>query len=545
MTRFACIALFFACLETIPAAAPPQVDVRLRPAVVLPGQAALLEIEVVKTAIDRLPELPELDGAETNIEGTSQVRRDGEVRLVTYYTVTPTTARDVTIPAFDLPSKGGRLRTRPLRLHVADSSIAGPAPPANRKAHMLLLVPRTEVFAGERIPLQVLILHDPQINLRHVDLPEVPREGFAIDRLENPIRSHVQFAGRRWRSIAYPSRLTALSPGSLTLGPAKVGLTVAVPAEGGGGGIFTRMRQVRLPATSPSLTITAKPLPDGAPEGFNGAVGQFDLEAAFDPPPRHPGEPVAVKVVIEGLGDPAQVPNPTLSSPDGWEVFQDSREVADAGAQSETCRVAVRQVLRREGPSTDTIPPYRLVYFDPEEEAYRILETDPLPLPFPLQGTPDTVAPSLPGLDEGSPGKTRETKPRSWTRRVPGQARWAGQPSWADRLLWATHAVGAATTAGLAFLLLRARWARSPRGLRQAARGALRRKLGSLGGNWQDVRDWLDAWRRSPASRPLSDAEQAGLDHLRRRLDEGLYGPDQPPPPSAESVKEQLAALLR
>ena len=53
---------------------------------------------------------------------------------------------------------------------------------------------------------------------------------------------------------------------------------------------------------SGEIEIEVKPLPAGAPKGFGGAVGQFEMRAEAIPGKVKAGDPVAVKVVVQGAG---------------------------------------------------------------------------------------------------------------------------------------------------------------------------------------------------------------------------------------------------
>jgi hypothetical protein len=54
---------------------------------------------------------------------------------------------------------------------------------------------------------------------------------------------------------------------------------------------------------SDPVKITVKPLPERAPEGYSGAVGNFSMESYIDKPETKSNEPVSLKIKISGSGN--------------------------------------------------------------------------------------------------------------------------------------------------------------------------------------------------------------------------------------------------
>ena len=145
---------------------------------------------------------------------------------------------------------------------------------------------------------------------------------------------------------------------------------------------------------SEDLTIEVLPLPPGAPPGFGGAVGQFDISASATPPTVVEGDPVAVKVVVSGSGNLNSVPEPLR--PDGTDLrFYDPKVSLEK--QSRGNRFAGRKtyeyVAIPENSKMGGIPPFRLPYFDPEAKRYIALQSEPIVLEVtPRIHTPQPLA---------------------------------------------------------------------------------------------------------------------------------------------------------
>ena len=72
---------------------------------------------------------------------------------------------------------------------------------------------------------------------------------------------------------------------------------------------------------SPRIQIEAQPLPDGAPEGFTGAVGRFEMDAQITRKEVEVGEPIQVTVRLAGTGNLALMEGPTLKAPGIFETY--------------------------------------------------------------------------------------------------------------------------------------------------------------------------------------------------------------------------------
>lgn len=156
----------------------------------------------------------------------------------------------------------------------------------------------------------------------------------------------------------------------------------ADPFFGSGREVFNVPRKVQ----SPRTTVTVKPLPGGAPESFNGAVGSFTMDAKLPSERLAANSGATYTVKISGTGNLTFVQAPKLPLPTSFELYNvKTTESINATASGIS---GYRQfeypfIARAEG--TYDIDPIEFTYFDPQRAQYVTLKSRPLTLEI----TPD------------------------------------------------------------------------------------------------------------------------------------------------------------
>jgi tetratricopeptide (TPR) repeat protein len=185
--------------------------------------------------------------------------------------------------------------------------------------------------------------------------------------------------------VAYPSTLTPTRKGAVAIGPATVRLiTTEVVMEG----ILRRVsREVNL--TIPGLELEAQPLPEGAPEGFENAIGDFKLTVDTALKDVQEGDPIPVEMVVTGSGNLDTLRPPAPVDTEGWKLYDASPEPRGDERRELSGTVVFRQFMRPLEMKS-ALPAFRLVYFDPKAREYRTALTEPIPLNM----TPAAAAPA-------------------------------------------------------------------------------------------------------------------------------------------------------
>ena len=376
-------------------------------ATIQPTQVGVADVAELDFTIDgadnaAVPEVPAVEGLSVRYVGPStQVSFvNGQVsRSVTHrFSVSASRPGAFTIGPLAVVVAGTRYEAAPVRLDVtsAGAARAGPgATSAGDQLRLVLAAGKTDVYLHERIPLR-LELWVGNVRVSDLQYPAIPGDGVAIEKLpEQPM----QRREGGFQVVQFATTLTPLRSGSLTVGPATMGLNLLVRGRGGGdpffGGIFGDSRRP-LELHSEPLVLNVLPLPDaGRPADFSGAVGRFDLDVAAAPLALVVGDPVTVTWTLRGTGSLEGVTPPAITASDALRVYP-----MQASGQGTTGERGFEQVVIPLRPGTVDLPETRFSYFDPEAHEYRTVVRPPIALAVhtaaPGSATPEIVGAAAP-----------------------------------------------------------------------------------------------------------------------------------------------------
>lgn len=144
------------------------------------------------------------------------------------------------------------------------------------------------------------------------------------------------------------------------------------------------------------VMLNVQPLPEGAPPGFSGAVGQFNMQATLDRQTAAQGEPIRLRLTVSGTGNIEQLPAPELPLPDAWGVYPNPityRNRVENGVL--VGEKTFEWLISPAHPGTQTLPQITLHYFDPDPSvmAYRSVSTSAVTLDI-LPGTTTAAQPT-------------------------------------------------------------------------------------------------------------------------------------------------------
>ncbi len=128
----------------------------------------------------------------------------------------------------------------------------------------------------------------------------------------------------------------------------------------------------------PPLTLSALPLPPGAPADFANTVGQYSIAATTEAKSLAMHEAVEVEITVRGTGNLKNLECPSPIDADDWKLVPATRKpILDGNGQ--TVGMVFSQLMR---PTAEVggIPAFSFSYFDPQTMEYRRAETRPIPL---------------------------------------------------------------------------------------------------------------------------------------------------------------------
>ena len=170
-------------------------------------------------------------------------------------------------------------------------------------------------------------------------------------------------------------------------------------------------QEERFALTSRPETLTVRPLPSvGRPVNFTGAVGSgLRLERRITPPTAHPGEGVAVELVLSGVGNSALWPPPGIQWPRTARAYTDRVDERVATVDGRVGGVKTfRYLVVPDSVGPLTLPPVTYSYYDLAARAYRSAGTGGASLPVAAGGESANSAALPPALlPGGSPALAR------------------------------------------------------------------------------------------------------------------------------------------
>lgn len=333
---------------------------------------------------------------------------------------------------------------------LAAGSGGGAAGGADDQVTLELSLPRTEAYVQERLPLSVRLLVGA-VRITDPQFPQVPGDGFALDKLPQPSQHQEQTAKGTRQVVDFRTTLTPLKSGTLTIGPATMSMGLVVQNRRNRGffsGFFDESKP--LTVQSQPLTLNVLPLPsEGRPSDFNGAVGHFTLDVTAAPTDVAVGDPVTVRSTIRGDGSLDGIAAPAIVASQALRVYPAQ---TSQSPDTPAARIFEQVVIPlRDGPLT--VPAPRWSYFDPQARAYRTLT----PAPITLTVRPSATAKAAPEIVGGTPVAPAEpARPETLGRDIvfikdaPGTLRPIGARLYRSPFWWILQLVPVVAWAGIA-----------------------------------------------------------------------------------------------
>lgn len=371
------------------------------------GEQVILELRVDGQEPDRIPNIPEVRGVKIDPMGFGRPQMFPGRRIESSFrfVVSSYELGKHVIPPIDVQVNGAIQRTDPIPLEVFDPNElewsegeAADGAVAFRYASVIR-VPQGKVYENQTFDaeLKIYIPQEFRGAVNDWGVPEFEREGLAVWRFE-PTDSigEINLLGRPYISRTYKTTMTALRGGRVEIGPATVRLIYGVLSTNG----YARRVQVQTTLEVPETGIEITPLPEGAPEGFDNAVGKFQIGTAIKETDVVEGEPLALDVIVSGEGNLDNLRSPRMFDDEGWKVYDAAANQRGEERRELSGTVVFSQFIRPLEMKM-AVPPFRLVYFDPEAGRYETLLTEAIPLKmspaagggnFEVSGPPQALA---------------------------------------------------------------------------------------------------------------------------------------------------------
>lgn len=353
-----------------------------------------------------LPEvsLPPLPGVTVERTATAQnfsmINGRVERTSTTVYRLTPRPRerrsdlpadRTVQIPPLRVSAGGEEASTSPLTLIVRGAGSSqepqpspaprapGGSPARTPELFVKATVDRPHAYWNQQVVLRLRLYSRVDV-LGDVDWKPPSTGGFWSEGLGPPRQERVRWNGTEYAMMEIPTALFPTRTGRLTIGSGQIRCRVArveQPPDPWSMLAIPNVIPEEVVLRSDPITVMVDPLPPGAPAGFQGAVGNFELAVRADRRVARSGEPIIARATIRGAGNIPTVREPEIRAAGaarqyvaGSATRMDRSGDRIAGERSTDVAFVVDQ------PGELTILPVRFAWFDPEAGRYRSQASD-------------------------------------------------------------------------------------------------------------------------------------------------------------------------
>jgi BatD DUF11 like domain len=434
-------AIYLAALIAPAFAAQSQVMARLEPQSIALGESAQLTVTADRPIQSSVPHVDGLEiepiGQQTSIQ---MINGNMTTSVAQLFSVTPNRAGDFTIPPI-----GGS--GQPLKLHV-DKSNGGqtqrtmpqsrsrlPAPgfsqpsnsaavdSKNQPAFLRVELPKQELTVGELVPVKVKAYFRAGVSASLNGLPVLSSDAFTLNKLnDNPEQTRELVGGVPYTVVTWTSALSAVKAGDY---PLNVDLPVMVTVREKGArrsnpfkdffgdddsafddsffdNFFSNATQKPLTLHTDGAKVKINPLPThGRPADFSGAVGQFDLNAEASAKNGATGDPLTLKINIEGRGNFDRVTTNGLTNSSAWKTYKPNGNFTpNDSAGLEGSKLFEQSIIATKAGAQE-IPAISFSYFDPETQRYVTKTSAPIGVDIAQGSAPAAITPptSAPGAE--------------------------------------------------------------------------------------------------------------------------------------------------
>jgi hypothetical protein len=358
---------------------------------ILLGDTATLSLKFDDGQPQGTPQLPTIPGLQISYIGPASsfsfVNGRTSSSVTHNFSVKPTQTGEFVIPVLTVKIGGETLASQPVKFKVVRPATPAPGSEAEQQSLALLRValPKKEVFVGETFVLEMQLLIRAGVQgLGGTDLPGLQSalslDGCTVGKPVEGQRRQTVIGNTTFTVIPIFFPVTVVKSGTFTLGPLDGAVVVELPGRGGQRdmfdpfGMFNRGVQQRVAVNAPAQTLTSLPLPEaGKPATFTGAVGQFRMEFSASPTNVAVGDPITLRVKLDGRGALDAVALPEQPAWKEFKAYPPTAKTETRGDLGLEGTKSFEQVIVPQNTEIKELPAFEFAYFDPERRAYATL----------------------------------------------------------------------------------------------------------------------------------------------------------------------------
>jgi len=368
------------------------------------GTAAKLGLSFYGTQSIPAPDLGNIDGLEVRYMGPSTMMTvlNGQVSssITHMYSVLPLRLGKFQMGPFVFTYKGDEYRSNPLELEVVETRPVIPKAVQKQDESMpvdmnlddrifLTLESAKQVaYVNELLPITVK-LYVNRMNVSDIQLPAFAQESFSKIEFKEPKQYKENMNGSLYDVLEFSTSIFGTKPGDYNLGPATIKANVVIrrrTAKRSSGDpfsedftkdsffddFFTRYERHPVELKSQNVQISVLPLPaQGRPTNFSGAVGDYQFIYGASPTKLKAGDPITLKMEINGTGNLNTVLMPNMAASDGFKTYEPQVKTGEHSKM-------FTQVLIPESEKVTEVPKAEFSFFDPLKKDYVTIARGPI-----------------------------------------------------------------------------------------------------------------------------------------------------------------------
>ncbi|MCK9554761.1 BatD family protein [bacterium] len=306
------------------------------------------------------------------------------------YTLVPEREGELVIGAATAKIDGREIQTDPIKITVKKGPASPPAniiqgKPSGEKAakapetdeHVFVHeYPSKEVaFAGEQIVLVTKFYYDGKLAIDNLRTVPQASPGFVSEVFADRIQYDEKVGDTLYRVFEIRTAYFPMNTGMQFIQGPKFEFNVYYRRKW----IGYETEKVVLGGKKNKIDI--KPLPKkGKPDDFTGQIGEYTVQASLSKNTAAAGEPLTFKFSVAGNGNIAGIKAP-VSELEGFNIAGIETEISNLSASDTLERQKVfSYIVIPQKPGEFVIPGVKLNYFEPVENEYKTIATQPLKL---------------------------------------------------------------------------------------------------------------------------------------------------------------------
>ncbi len=313
------------------------------------------------------------------------------------YTLEPRKKGNFTIAPATITYKGKRIKSNPLKITVT-KAVDKPRNPndiaasdiAKDNIHLVVEVSKDNPYVGESI----LVVYKIYVDMRNAYITnEIQSKPPTFDGFWNQNIEIKNLSERKGTYNGQPMSYYVIRKDILI--PQRAGDLVISPTEIDVDGVIllnkmdffgNRLRKnINIKLRGGKKIIHVKPLPEvRKPSNFNGAVGDFSFRVQSNKTTLNANESAQIAVKVGGIGNLKLISLPKIDAPKGIELYQpEHQENIRTTTKGLTGTIADIYTIVPQFKGKFKIPSLSFSYFNPQDEQYHTINSEPIILNVP------------------------------------------------------------------------------------------------------------------------------------------------------------------